>query len=225
MSTTTEHLTMNTVIHAAFRRTLARFDAALADFPDGSQERAAQLGATWDFFDHELHVHHGFEEEYFWPALQETDADLSAIAELDGEHEAMREALAGATEAMHVLVAKPTQAQAGLAREAVAALSVVLLSHLEHEERDLEPISYAYRDAPSMKRALAQVKKAHMRSMGSMVLWLQDGATPEDVAGLKREIPGPVVALFGALGGRHYRRDIAPTWVDVRIPSPRASAE
>jgi len=34
----TEHRTMNTIAHAAFRRDLARFDAALAVFPAGSRQ-------------------------------------------------------------------------------------------------------------------------------------------------------------------------------------------
>ena len=88
----TEHQTLNTVVHAAFRRTITRFDGALAAFPDGSQQRADQLKRAWDFFEEELHHHHGYEEDYFWPALQQTDADLSAVAEIDSEHEAMREA-------------------------------------------------------------------------------------------------------------------------------------
>lgn len=212
MSESTQHLTMNTVIHAAFRRTLARFDAALASFPAGSQARADELNRVWGFFDHELHLHHSFEEEYFWPALQETDADLSALEDLDGEHQAMREALGVATEAMAALMATPTAEQAAAARGAVATLSEVLLAHLAHEERDLEPISAAYADAPSMKKALSQVKKAHMRTMGSMVEWLRDGATPEDVAGLHHEIPRPVASLFALVQGRHYRREIAPVW-------------
>src|SRR5689334_18115550 len=89
--TMTEHLTLNTVAHAAFRRTIARFEGALAAFPDGNQARADQLMRAWEFFDEELHHHHGYEENYFWPALQQTDADLSELAELDDEHEAMRD--------------------------------------------------------------------------------------------------------------------------------------
>ena len=44
----TDHKTLNTVFHAAFRRTLERFDRALGDFPDGSKSRADQgRGYTW----------------------------------------------------------------------------------------------------------------------------------------------------------------------------------
>lgn len=208
----TQHLTMNTIVHAAFRRTIARFDVALEAFPNGSQPRADQLKRAWDFFESELHHHHGYEEEFFWPALQQTGADLGAVAELDSEHDAMRAALGAASRTVEGLQAEPTAASAEAARSAIAHLGTVLLDHLAHEERDLEPISAAYKGSPPMKAALRQVKKKHLKSMGNLVEWLQDGADPSDVAGLRRELPGPVIFLFGKLAGRRYRREIAPTW-------------
>lgn len=124
----------------------------------------------------------------------------------------MRRALAGASSAVAVLRAEPTAAQAAGARAAVAHLGEVLRAHLAHEEADLEPISAAYRGSPPMKAALNKVKKAHLRSMGNFVVWLQDGATPNDKAALRREMPAPVIAVFGAIAGRRYRREIAPVW-------------
>ncbi len=211
-----EHQSMNTVVHAAFRRDLRRFDAALAAFPDGSRQRAEDLGRAWDFLDDELHHHHHYEEEFFWPALQQTDADLSVVAQLDAEHEDMRRALDQATAAMSRLRDTPSAEQAAAARGAVAHLSDVLLAHLAHEEADLEPISVAYQDSAPMKAALTKVKKAHVRSMGNFVLWLQDGATPADKAALRREMPAPVIAVFGAVAGRRYRRQVAPVWAAGR---------
>ena len=208
----TEHLTMNTVVHAAFRRTLARFDDALGAFPAGNQKRADQLKRAWDFFDSELHHHHSYEEQYFWPALQQTDADLTSVAELDSEHDAMRTALDLATTAMATLRTQPTAESATAGRSAVQHLGSVLLDHLAHEERDLEPISAAYQDAPPMKKALGQVKKAHFKSMGNFVEWLQDGADESDLAGMRKELPLPVIFLFGKIAGRRYHREIAPTW-------------
>jgi len=207
-----EHQTLNTVVHAAFRRTITRFDGALAAFPDGSQPRADQLKRAWDFFEEELHHHHGYEEKYFWPALQQTDADLSAVAELDQEHEAMRQALQAATKEMATLAIKPNAQNAVTARAAVARLGEVLLDHLAHEERDLEPISAAYQDSAPMQAALNQVKKAHFKSMGNFVEFLQDGASEADRAAMRKELPAPVIFLFGKLAGRRYRRTIAPVW-------------
>ncbi len=207
-----EHQTLNTVVHAAFRRTLDRFDAALETFPAGSQQRADDLSRAWDFFAHELHDHHDYEEKFFWPALGQTDADLSSVAELDSEHDAMRTALEKATDSVGRLHADPTAGNAAAAHTAVTTLKDVLLGHLEHEERALEPISVAYASTKPMKTALAQVKKAHLSKMGNFVEWLQDGATEADKAGLRREIPRPVVALFSTLAGRRYRKEVAPVW-------------
>ena len=207
-----EHQTLNTVVHAAFRRTVTRFDGALAAFPDGCQPRADQLKRAWDFFEAELHHHHGYEEKYFWPALEQTDADLSAVAELDQEHEAMRQALQAATKEMATLALEPSSQNAVTARAAVAGLGEVLLDHLAHEERDLEPISAAYQDSAPMEAALKQVKKAHFTSMGNFVEFLQDGASEADRAAMRKELPAPVIFLFGKLAGRRYRRTIAPVW-------------
>ena len=209
---TIDHKTMNTIVHAAFRRDLRRFDVALAAFPDGSQPRADELARAWDFLEQELHHHHDYEEQYFWPALQQTDADLSALVHLDEEHSDMRRALAQASPAVAALRAQPTAAQAEAARTAVSRLADVLRAHLAHEEADLEPISAAYKGSPPMKAAHTKVKKAHFRSMGNFVEWLQDGATANDKAALRREMPAPVIAVFSVLAGRRYRREIAPIW-------------
>ena len=206
----TEHKTLNTVVHAAFRRDIARFETALATFPAGSQKRADDLARAWAFYEEELHHHHGYEETYFWPALQQTDADLSAVEHLDAEHVAMRRALEQATATMQALQEDPSAGNAATTRTAVAHLAEVLLAHLAHEETDLEPISAAYAASPPMKAALGKVKRAHLSKMGNFVVWLQDGASAEDRAGLRREMPTPVIFLFGTLAGRRYRREIAP---------------
>ena len=124
----------------------------------------------------------------------------------------MRTALKKATDSVGRLHADPTAGNATTARTAVTTLRDVLLGHLDHEERVLEPISVAYAGTKPMKTALAQVKKAHLSQMGNFIEWLQDGATEADKAGLRREIPGPVVAIFSTLAGRRYRREVAPVW-------------
>jgi hemerythrin-like domain-containing protein len=208
----TEHKTMNTIVHAAFRRDLARFDAGLAAFPAGSRSRADQLKRAWDWLEAELHHHHDYEETYFWPALHHTDADVSVIAELDGEHGAMRAALEDAGTAMRTFHDNPGPAQAGAARAAVSHLKDVLLAHLAHEERDLEPISAQYASTPVMKAAVKKIIKAHRGRLGGVLAWLQDGADADARRGLRREIPAPVVLVVSGVGGRRYRRDIASVW-------------
>lgn len=208
----TDHQTMNTIIHAAFRRDLSRFDDALATFPSGSQARADELKRAWDWFESEVRHHHKYEEEVFWPALRRTDADLSSVAELDEEHHQMRGALDKATSTMEALHAHPTTVSADAARKALASFSDVLLGHLEHEERDLEPINAAYQDAPPMKTAAKKVIRAQRGRLGNILAWLQDGADADARRALRRQIPAPVVVVVTALAGRRYRRDVASVW-------------
>ena len=208
----TVQLTMNTAIHAAFRRDLARFESALASFPAGAQERADRLTVAWDNLADQLHHHHEGEETLFWPALQEAGVDLSEFTELEAEHAEMQRALATADETMKALAAAPTAESAATAHAAVQRLQEVLLAHLDHEERDLEPLTIAHFTSPPFAAARKAMRKRHPGTVGTLVAWLLDGAGPEARAALHQEVPAPVVFVINRIGGRHYRREIAPTW-------------
>jgi hypothetical protein len=206
------HQSMNTIIHAAFRRDLERFDAALAAFP-GTQERADQLWTAWENYAHQLHQHHDDEETIFWPAMQEVGADASLVVELDGEHERMAAALEAATAAMGALHESPTADNASAARESVAAFGAILTDHLAHEERDLEPFAVAnLKGTPQFKAAQAAVRRSMKGQAGTFFAWLSDGAGPDERSALGKEIPPPVLFVIRRFGGRDYRRRIAPVW-------------
>ncbi len=208
----TEHQTMNTVIHAAVRRDLRRFDQALGQFPAGSRPRADQLLAAWQNFALQLHQHHSDEETIFWPAARSLGADAPMLASLEGEHAEMLTALDSAGEAITGLAAEPTADRAAAARTAVTHLDGVVADHLAHEERDLEPLLAAQREAPPMKAAVKSVRKAHKGNAGTFFAWLLDGADADDVRGLRREIPPPVLFVISRLGGRRYTRTVASVW-------------
>ena len=57
------------VIHHAFRRDLAAFEAAVRATPVGDSPTWAALGARWTRFATVLHHHHGVEDEHLWPVL------------------------------------------------------------------------------------------------------------------------------------------------------------
>jgi hypothetical protein len=171
-----EHKTMNTIIHAAFRRDLQRFDAALATFPASSQKRAGQLGAAWDNLAFQLDHHHTDEETIFWPALRSLGAEESMAEELAGEHATMLDALATANSAVARFRAEPSAAYAAMAHTAITALAKVLTDHLAHEERDMEPVSVEHHASPQIRAAQKVVRVAHKGNQGTLFAWLQDGA-------------------------------------------------
>ena len=208
----TTHKTMNTVIHAAFRRDLDRLDAALAAPTAATPARAAQLKVFWDNYEFQLHHHHTDEETIFWPAFRELGADSAVMTALEGEHEVMVTALEEAAIAMASYRSAPSHATATAARTAVSGLSAALDSHLRHEERDLEPFVADHVDTPQFKAAMKAVRKAHKGNAGTFFSWLDDGADPDAKAGLRREVPPPVLAVLKTFAGRDYHRRVAPAW-------------
>ncbi|HZC73750.1 MAG TPA: hemerythrin domain-containing protein [Jatrophihabitans sp.] len=208
-----ETLSMNRVIHAAVRRDLARFLDALAAFPDGNGQRAKQLGAAWEFFYGELDYHHRGEHAIAWPALRTVGVDDALLAEMDAEHEMLAAALTTAGEKMSALVQTPTKAAAGEAHAAFETLKAVAEEHLAHEERDVDSVYVANRNTPEMKamgRKFSRDRKPH--EAANFFAWLQNGASAEERASLRAEVPAPVVAILTRALGRRYRSQVAPVW-------------
>lgn len=212
MNAGTEHATMNTIIHAAFRRDLARLDQALASSHAGTPRRGTEIATAWDNFDFQLHHHHADEETIFWPALRTLGASDALAEELESEHARMVVALEHAEAAMDRYRADPGTGTSASARAAIAELAEVIRQHLGHEERDMEPISAAHHTAPEMKAAQKAVRRAHRGNTGTLFTWLLDGADEADVRGLRREIPRPVLFVITRTSGRRYRRTVASVW-------------
>jgi Hemerythrin HHE cation binding domain len=208
-----KHLTMNTVIHAAVRRDLRRFTAALNTFPVGSKDRADQLSRAWQHLDAQLYHHHHSEETIFWPALREVGADESLVTDLGGEHDRMAEAMKNTSAAIAELVADPSQAQVELSRQAIDELKQAVETHFAHEEADLEAFSASVSDTAPMKKAQEQVRKTQRPAqLGGYLAWLQDEADADALAYLNATIPRPALVVVSRLLGRRYRREIASVW-------------
>ena len=203
---------MNKVIHGAFRRDLARFTSALSSFTPGDVERGSQLAAAWANLDDQLRVHHTGEHEIAWPALTAMGTSPTLLATMDAEHDSMAAAIDDVRAAMPALTRTAGPDDVANALVAFERLQAVTVAHLEHEETELEPVYLGKKDRPEMKamgRAFGKVSPARG---GRFFAWLTDGASPEEMAALKGEIPGPVLAMIGGVFGRSYRKNIAPVW-------------
>ena len=115
-------MSMNKVIHAAFRRDLERFIGALSTFPDGDTARAVGLGRAWDNFDAQLTTHHEGEHAVAWPHLERAGVAREVLDRMDAEHHVMAEALGEARAAMQALRTQPSADRAAAARAAVEHL-------------------------------------------------------------------------------------------------------
>jgi hemerythrin-like domain-containing protein len=206
-------MSTNKVIHHAFRRDLARLQKALADFTDGDTARATDLRRGWDFFDKELSRHHDAEHRIAWPALLALGVPQATLDEFDVEHEAMSEALSTAREAMSVLAGSATRANADLAAAAIDNLGGVAGTHLDHEEAVAEPVMAQNHGHPALKEMGKKFARDQSLTVAAEYFaWVTHGATDEEMAALKSEVPGPVLAILPKLFGRRYYKEIAPIW-------------
>ncbi len=205
-------MSMNRVIHGAFRRDLDRFVTALTVFPEGNAERAADLETAWANFDDQLTHHHLGEHEIAWPALQAVGVSRDLIAQMDAEHDRLAEALAAANRAMSTFDRSASAADAKQAADTVALLRTVAGEHMDHEEAEIEPVYLGKQDAPEIKAMGRKFGRMSPAAAGTLFAWIQDGATAEEQAALRQNVPRPVVGIVNLIFGRTYRRTIAPTW-------------
>jgi hemerythrin-like domain-containing protein len=203
-------MSMNRVIHGAFRRDLDRFVSALDDFRDGDAARAAALGRAWANFDAQLVRHHEGEHETAWPHLERAGITRATLDQMDAEHAVMAGALEIAREEMNGLVRDPSRKRADAAREAMRDLRVATLTHLDHEERELEAFYVTNADHPEVKAMEGEFRKESPAVGGQFFAWILDGITPDARAAIP--VPGPVLGVLTGLFGRGYRRDVAPVW-------------
>ena len=205
-------MSMNKVIHAAVRRDLDRFIAALSAFPPGDSARARQLSTAWKNFDDQLTYHHEGEHTTAWPALEAVGVSRELLATMDAEHEAMATALAAARTAMETLTQTAGADEARTALAAIQTLREVTVKHLDHEEAELEEVYLAKRETPEIQAMGKQFAKAGPARGGRFFTWVLDGASPAERAAVEQEVPGPVLKIIGGIFGRGYRKNVAPVW-------------
>jgi hypothetical protein len=160
----------------------------------------------------ELTHHHEAEDENIWPFLARRGFDPGLLAAMESEHGAMKQALASASTAIAAVATTPTAAHATAAANAVSACSGVVNAHLEHEERDVEPIILQLEDDPEWKTTAKKLRPASIVDAANSLAWMQDGAEERERSSLRATIPGPVVSLLTLLVARRYKREVAPVW-------------
>jgi hemerythrin-like domain-containing protein len=206
-------MSMNKVIHNAVRRDLRRFRTALEKFSDGDKARAAALHRAWQNFDAQLTDHHEGEHEIAWVGLKAVGVDQATIDGFDKEHDLMAADLTTTRAAMDRFAGTASKSDADAAGTAMAQLETTTHTHLEHEEATTEPLYQKEHDHPAIKEMGKKFsRRTGIGKAGAFMAWLEDGATAEEKAGLRANVPGPVVTIIGGLFGRGYRKEVAPVW-------------
>ena len=169
-------MSMNKVIHRAFRRDLDRFVDALGRFPAGDPERAHErargLGLAWDNFEDQLTHHHTGEHEIAWPALEQMGVSRELLDQMDAEHDVMAAALGETLTAMTRFRTSASADDAAAAKAAFEHLRTVTVTHLDHEEAEVEPVYLANADHPAAKEMGKQFAKVSPARGGRFMAWL-----------------------------------------------------
>ena len=205
-------MSINQVIHAAVRRDVARTEQALRALRDGDESRAREIRTAWSNLVRELTHHHESEDANIWPFLERRGYDRGLMAEMESEHARMKQSMSSASVAIAAVVSSPTAAHATAAADAVRSCSDVVNAHLDHEERDVEPLVLQLEDDPEWKALAKKLRPASIVDAANALAWMQDGAGERERSSLRATIPGPVVSLLTRLLARRYNREVAPVW-------------
>jgi hemerythrin-like domain-containing protein len=208
-------MTMNRLIHGAVRRDLGRLSTGLSQLTDGDRTRAQELELAYANLRRQLTHHHEGEDAYVWPMLAKVGVDADLLATMEAEHAAMAQALAETDVAMSTLAGSGSAADTATARDSLTHTQEVILGHLDHEERDVEPLLAPYAQSPEWKAVEKKFSRQPPNVAGSFFAWLTDGLSDDERAYLKTTVPTPVVAVMGKVFGRQYNKQIKPIWRNI----------
>jgi hypothetical protein len=205
-------ITMNQVIHGAVRRDFERLVSALGSLSGGETARARGLERAYANLRNQLTHHHEGEDAWLWPAMEKLGVDPDLLATMESEHQAMSDALAETDATMQAFAASGSATDAAAARESMLRTQAVVVQHLDHEERDLEPLMIPHFSSPEWKAVHKKFSRQPPRVAGPFFAWVTDGMRDDHAAYLRSTVPKPVVYILGRLLGRRYYRDVAPVW-------------
>jgi hemerythrin-like domain-containing protein len=202
-------LTFVNLIHQSLRIDAARLAAAVSVLaPSDRPARIRSIEAFFGQYRGQLAMHHGHEDELFFPALEaRVGADRMHLGELDAQHDALDAALHGVSERLAAL-ADPAGDFATDRAEAASALSAMtelLAAHLTLEERTALPLFESEMPAAEYKKLEARSRKVTPRARARFLIpWIIAHATPDQQKAVFRS--APPLRLFYWLNLRHYRR-------------------
>lgn len=180
---------MNTNMHAAFKREIARLKAGLAATDLSNDVARTGLAARYTFFSETLHHHHEGEDTYLFERVKPraNPAQVAVLDQMEAEHAQMLEVLTVLDQEFSSL---------GSASDTVAidnqldALLTVLGQHCEHEEREGIAIVQEHITEADMKEFM---KFNRSGAQANYVLpWVCDGADEAVQTSVWGMIPAPV---------------------------------
>ncbi|MFE7173198.1 hemerythrin domain-containing protein [Streptomyces sp. NPDC057616] len=185
--------------HDAFRRDLERLASAVAD----GRAATPAVGAGWENFKHQLHIHHTAEDSELWPRLRQRVAgrprDLAVLDEMEAEHARIDPLLAAVDSAL--------ADRAPELPDLVRALGATLDDHLKHEEDSALPLMQDALTPADWAGFTGRMRETQgLRGAALFVPWIVDGAPAADRSAFLGALPPPVRVLNRLFWQSSYRR-------------------
>lgn len=193
--------TMNTSMHAAFKREIRRLQAGVTKTDLADAGAAAKLAARYSFFSATLHNHHEGEDTYLFERVKPraTPEQVAILDQMEAEHGEMLEVLKSLDIEFATLSASSDKSRLGNQLE---ALDTVLSQHCAHEEAVGMAIVQEYITEADMKEFM---KFSRSGAQANYVLpWVCDGADATVEAGVWGMLPGPVRLMVKPMLTRKY---------------------
>lgn len=203
MMTAMKDTSMNTNLHAAFLREIARLRKATTAIDLSDAAARDGLARRYAFFSAALHHHHEGEDSYLWEKVRPsaTPAEITILDEMESEHGALAAALEPLDQQFATLSA---DADAAAIAAQFDALVAVLEPHCAHEEAEGIQIVQKYLSADDMKAFMEFNRNA---ANASLVLpWVCDGASAEVSAQTWGVMPTPVRMMVKPMLTRKYAK-------------------
>lgn len=200
------------VMHHAFRRDLARFEAAVWATPVEDRETWLALEARWDRFGEVLHHHHSVEDESIWPVLlrhvdERCDAEGRATLEaMEAEHGFIDPALSACREGFSSMVDHPCEDHRHALEARVTDVRAALHAHLSHEEIEALPLLQEVMTEEEFAASEKAAAKGYpLRLVPFLLAWVSDGLPEQAMRHILSGAP-PGYGLLLRLSTPRYRR-------------------
>lgn len=180
---------MNTNMHAAFKREIARIRAAVDKVDLTKPEQCAGLARRYAFFSETLHHHHQGEDTYLFERVKPLadDAEKEILNEMETEHHRMLDVLNQLDQEFANLTPDTDKAQL---TQHLDSLLDVLGRHCDHEEAQGMAVVQKYITKEDLKEFMKYNRSAEHANL--VLPWVCDNAAPGVADQTWGMIPGPV---------------------------------
>jgi hemerythrin-like domain-containing protein len=200
------------VMHHAFRRDLAAFEAAVRATPIGAADTWRAMARRWEKFATVLHHHHGVEDSDLWPVLVAgaeaagDSAGLGVLAAMEVEHEQIDPTLAAVAAGFGAMVEHPCADHRNALDVHVTSARAALHAHMNHEETEALPLLQRTLTEEQNARFEKAAQGAYPLSTVPFLLpWAAAGLPAEALARILATAPPGYGLLLRLLRGRYER--------------------